>query len=90
MNRLTLALTILVLLAIDAVALAAPQEQEEPVELREGSWHYGNSRDPDPGAACLTLSLEHYRLVLTDPENRADHFYLAQTYQFLAQNKVAC
>lgn len=85
MRRLILlaALSVLVM-----PALASPMNQTEPDELRALDDAYETIRDP--GAQCLKLALEEYRLVLADADDRADHFYLAQTYEFLASRNLAC
>lgn len=43
-----------------------------------------------PGAACLELAYQEYAQVISDPDNRADHYYLAATYEALGRARLDC
>lgn len=46
---------------------------------------------PDrPGTSCAEKALAEHRLVLTDAANRADHHYLAHTYEAMAEHRLEC
>lgn len=89
MSRPLILLVALTVLSMHALAVPTlPESESEPTDLRDS--YNAHAADTAPGAQCLELALAQYRLVLTDPDNRADHFYLAQTYEALSKMHLAC
>lgn len=76
-------IAVLALLALNG-ASGIPQSQSVPDDLEQSQ--AGKTEN-----SCQLRAWQHYELVLAGPvTDRADNFYLAETYQAMAQANFNC
>ena len=85
MKRLIAAFACLAFLAAVEAAPALPRAETPPADSDELRDAYAK-----PGASCFRKAIEQHRLVLSDPDNRADHHALAESYEFFADEGLEC
>jgi len=85
MNRL-----MLIGMALLAMTATAATPDAEQAGIQAANYSQESQEVTYPGSSCIAMAWEQYGLVLSDPDNGADHYYLAETYRVMGEHALEC